>query len=191
MKTETAEPTKTAVELAMEKVQHTDLSVGPLPAADALPFPHALRRTRVTNEDALEITREIFEPLTNRLQEGTTLFAWGDRLLVRRIPEAELSKYGRIFIRETDRDQPNAGVVLNCGPGRITEDGKLIRVGVPEGSVVLFGKYAGTDVPLGAITDDPQLMLHEEEVLGILATKEQAAIIEANAKPPVTAAQVG
>lgn len=186
MKTETPERTKTAVELAMEKVAS--------PAAEdltsPLPFPHAVERKRVSQEEALAITREIFEPGTNALREGTTLIAIGDRLVVRRIPEAQYSKYG-IFIRQTDRDQPNAGVVLSCGQGRITEEGKLVPLRIPVGCVVLFGKYAGTEAPLGAINDEAQLILHEEEVLGIVATEEQAAIIEANAKPPVTAAQVG
>lgn len=185
MKTVTAERTKTAVELAMEKVA---------PSADTLtapvPFPHAIDRRRVSQEEALAITREVFEPGSNALKEGTTFIAIGDRLLVQRIPEAEYSKHG-IFLRETDRDQPNAGVVLNCGQGRVTEEGKLIPLRIPLGCIILFGKYAGTEAPLGAINDEPQLILHEEEVLGIVATKEQAAIIEANAKPPVTAAQVG
>lgn len=185
MKTETAEHTKTAVELAMERVPAVAESL------DApLPFPHAIERRRVSSEEALAITREIFAPLTNALREGAALIAIGDRLVVRRIPEAQYSKYG-IFVRETDRDQPNAGVVLSCGQGRVTEEGKLIPLRIPVGCVVLFGKYAGTEAPLGAINDEPQLILHEEEVLGIVATKEQAALIEANAKPPITATQVG
>jgi chaperonin GroES len=185
---ETAERTKTSVELALEKT--SDLPAAEQPLAKNLAFPHAFERKRVTEEEALAITREIFEPGTNALREGTTFIAIGDRLLVRRVPEAEYSKHG-IFLRETDRDQPNAGVVLSCGQGRITEEGRLIPLRIPVGCVVLFGKYAGSEAPLGAINDEPQLILHEDEVLGIVATKEQAAIIEANAKPPVTAAQVG
>lgn len=183
MKTETTERTKSAVELALERTKS-------LEPGEMVPFPLAVARKRVTEVEALAITREIFEPGTNALREGTTLIAIGDRLVVRRISEAEYSKHG-IFVRQTDRDQPNAGVVINCGQGRITEEGKLVPLRIPVGCVVLFGKYAGTEAPLGAINDEAQLILHEEEVLGIVATAEQAAIIEANAKPPVTAAQVG
>lgn len=153
-------------------------------------MPAVIDRRRITESEALAVMEEVFEPKTNRIKEGTCFIPIGDRICVRRIPEAQFSKYGMIFIRETSRDQPNAGVVLSCGQGRITEDGKLVPLRVPVGAVVLFGKYAGSDVPLGAITDEPQLVLHEEEVIGIVATAEIAAAIEAQSKPPVTAVQV-
>lgn len=172
---------KSSVEMAMEKVPAQPIEVAE---------PPALVRRRISEPEALAVMEEVFEPKTNRLKEGTCLIPIGDRLVVRRIPEAQFSKYGMIFIRETSRDQPNAGVVLSCGQGRITEDGKLVPLRVPVGAVVLFGKYAGSEVPLGAITDGPQLLLHEEEIMGIVANAELAARFEEKAIPPVTAAQV-
>jgi len=55
--------------------------------------------------------------------------------------------------------------VIAAGKGRVTDDGKVRPMEVKAGDQVLFSKYAGTDLKLGA---SDYLMITETDVLGIL-----------------------
>ena len=87
-----------------------------------------------------------------------------DRILVRRTIEDEKTA-GGIIIPETAKEKPQKGEVVATGNGRLTEDGKTIPLEIKAGDQILFGKYAGTELKLGATEF---LMMREEDVLGIL-----------------------
>jgi len=92
----------------------------------------------------------------------------GDRILVKRIKEEDKTK-GGIIIPDTAKEKPQEGEVIAVGPGRKTEEGKLIPLDVKKGDRVLIGKYSGTDVK---IDGTEYIILREEDVLGVLvATK--------------------
>jgi chaperonin GroES len=88
-----------------------------------------------------------------------------DRLLVRRIEEAETAK-GGIIIPDTAKEKPQRGEVLAVGNGKILENGTKIALDVQVGNTILFGKYTGTDIK---IDGEEVLILREDEVLAILA----------------------
>ncbi len=87
-----------------------------------------------------------------------------DRVVVERIEEEEVKK-GGIIIPDTAKEKPQKGKVIAVGPGRKTDDGKVIPVDVKEGDVVIFSKYAGTEIEIG---DKKYLIMREDEILGIL-----------------------
>ena len=87
-----------------------------------------------------------------------------DRLLVRRMKEEEKTA-GGIIIPDTAKEKPQRGEVVATGNGRVTDDGKTRPMEVKAGDKVLFSKYAGTDLKLGA---DEYLIITESDVLGIL-----------------------
>ncbi len=87
-----------------------------------------------------------------------------DRVVVERIEEEEVKK-GGIIIPDTAKERPQKGKVIAVGPGRKTEDGKVIPVDVKEGDVVIFSKYAGTEVE---IEDKKYLVMREDEILGVI-----------------------
>ncbi len=87
-----------------------------------------------------------------------------DRVVVERIEEEEVKK-GGIIIPDTAKEKPQKGKVIAVGPGRKTEDGKVIPVDVKEGDVVIFSKYAGTEVE---IEDKKYLIMREDEILGVV-----------------------
>ncbi len=87
-----------------------------------------------------------------------------DRLLVRRMKEEEKTA-GGIIIPDTAKEKPQRGEVVATGNGRVTDDGKVRPMEVKSGDKVLFSKYAGTDLKLGA---EEYLMINESDVLGIL-----------------------
>ena len=87
-----------------------------------------------------------------------------DRILVRRIEEAETTR-GGIIIPDTAKDKPQEGEVIAVGKGKITEEGKVLPLAVKEGDRVLFGKYAGTEIK---IEGEELVIMREDEVLGTL-----------------------
>jgi len=90
-----------------------------------------------------------------------------DRILVRRIEEKETVR-GGIIIPDTAKEKPQEGEVVAVGPGRRTEDGKLIALDVKKGDRILIGKYSGTDVK---IDGTEYVILREDDVLGVISEK--------------------
>jgi chaperonin GroES len=88
----------------------------------------------------------------------------GDRVIVKRMEEEEQTR-GGIIVPDTAKEKPQRGKVMAVGPGRLAEDGKRVPPEVKKGNMVLFGKYAGTDVSMG---DDEYLILREDDILAII-----------------------
>ena len=87
-----------------------------------------------------------------------------DRILVKRIEEKE-QKRGNIIIPDTAKEKPMEGKVMAVGAGAINKEGKWTPLEVKVGDRILFGKYAGTEIK---IDDEEQVILREDEVLGII-----------------------
>ena len=87
-----------------------------------------------------------------------------DRVIVRRIEEAEKTK-GGIIIPDTAKEKPMEGEVIAAGPGKVMDDGKRAVLDVKKGDRILFGKYSGTEIK---IDDQDYLIMREEEILAIL-----------------------
>ena len=87
-----------------------------------------------------------------------------DRLVIKVIDDTEQTS-GGIFIPDSAKEKPQKGEVIAVGPGKALEDGKKAEMEVKVGDIVLFAKYAGTDVKLN---DEMLKILSEKDVLGIL-----------------------
>ncbi|MBI5049585.1 MAG: co-chaperone GroES [Nitrospirae bacterium] len=87
-----------------------------------------------------------------------------DRILVKYSEEAEKSA-GGIFIPDTAKEKPQKGEIVAVGPGRVTDDGKLQKVEVKVGDIVLFDKYSGSKIEMDNIE---YLIIREDDILGIL-----------------------
>jgi chaperonin GroES len=85
----------------------------------------------------------------------------GDRLIVEVIEEEEITVSG-IVLPDTAKEKPQRGRVLAVGPGPRDEDGEYIKMDVEEGDEIIFSKYGGTEVKVGA---DDVLILRESDVL--------------------------
>ena len=86
----------------------------------------------------------------------------GDRLIVEVLEEEETTVSG-IVLPDTAREKPQRGKILAVGPGpRNDETGEHIPMDVEEGDEIIFSKYGGTEIKLGA---DDVLILRESDVL--------------------------
>jgi chaperonin GroES len=70
-----------------------------------------------------------------------------DRVLVELLEQEEMTKAG-IVLPDTAKEKPSKGVVVAVGPGKYSESGELLPMPVKEGDVVVFAKYAGTELTL-------------------------------------------
>jgi chaperonin GroES len=85
----------------------------------------------------------------------------GDRLIVEVLEEEELTVSG-IVLPDTAKEKPQRGRVLAVGPGPRDEDGEYIKMDLQEGDEIIFSKYGGTEIRIGA---DEVLILREADVL--------------------------
>ena len=87
-----------------------------------------------------------------------------DRILVERLEAEETTKSG-IVLPDTAQEKPTKGQVLAVGPGKYSDKGELIPIPVKEGDVVVFAKYAGTELRLDG---DDYLVMRATDLIGIL-----------------------
>ena len=81
-----------------------------------------------------------------------------DRVLVLPAPAEE--KVGGIIIPDTAKEKPLKGTVVAAGDG--TKDEEMV---LKEGDIVLYGKYAGTEVELDG---EKYLIMRQSDVLAII-----------------------
>ena len=86
-----------------------------------------------------------------------------DRVLVKRV-ESEEKTAGGLFIPDTAKEKPSKGEVIAVGPGKV-ENGNRSEMSVKAGAIVLFNKYAGTEVKLDGVE---HLVMREDDILAIL-----------------------
>ena len=63
------------------------------------------------------------------------------------------------------KDKGKEGKVLSAGPGERNDKGERIPLDVAEGDIILFAKYAGTEIKLDG---KKLLILRESDILGIV-----------------------
>ena len=74
--------------------------------------------------------------------------------------EAETKTASGIFIPDTAKEKPQQGTVVAAGPGKKDE-----AMEVKVGDVVLYGKYAGTEV---TVDEKKYLIVKQSDMLAIL-----------------------
>ncbi len=85
-----------------------------------------------------------------------TLKPLADRVLVKPV-EAEQKTAGGIIIPDSAKEKPLKGEIVAAGPGTKDE-----QMQVAVGDVVLYGKYAGTEIE---IDGDKYLIMRQSDIL--------------------------
>jgi chaperonin GroES len=87
-----------------------------------------------------------------------------DRVVVKLMEQEDKTSSG-IVLPDTAKEKPTKAKVIAAGPGRYDDNGKLIPMPVTEGDIVVFAKYAGTELKLDG---EEYLVLRASDILGIL-----------------------
>lgn len=76
------------------------------------------------------------------------------------LPAPAEEKVGGIIIPDTAKEKPQRGKIVATGKGAKDED-MLLK----EGDIVLYGKYAGTELEFGG---EKYLMMRQSDVLAVV-----------------------
>ena len=87
-----------------------------------------------------------------------------DRILVKRLEEEQVTA-GGIIIPDTAKEKPIQGTVVAVGKGKVGDDGKLRELDVKKGDTILFGKYTGNEVKVGA---EEYLIMREDDIIAVI-----------------------
>ncbi len=88
-----------------------------------------------------------------------------DRIIVERVEE-ETTTAGGIIIPDTvSKEKPQEGKVIAAGKGKVTPEGKVLPLDVKAGDLVLFGKYAGSEIKVDGVE---YLIMREDDILGVV-----------------------
>ena len=98
------------------------------------------------------------------MEKSSKIQPLGDRVLVEPL-EAEDKTSGGIIIPDTAKEKQQRGKVVAIGKGRLSDDGKITPLEVKVNDQVLFGRYSGSEIKIGA-TD--YLIVKEDDILGII-----------------------
>jgi chaperonin GroES len=90
-----------------------------------------------------------------------------DRVVVKPSVAEEKTK-GGIIVPDTAKEKPVWGTVIAVGPGKVSDEGKLIAPEVKVGDSVLYGKYSGTEV---TIDSEELLIMRESDIFAIMPKK--------------------
>ena len=89
----------------------------------------------------------------------------GDRIVIKVIEDTEQTS-GGIFIPDSAKEKPQKGEVIAVGLGKMNDKGEREPMDVKTGDIVLYAKYAGTDIKIDGV---------EYKILSI---KDALAIVE-------------
>lgn len=87
-----------------------------------------------------------------------------DRVVIRVLDASEQMR-GALYIPDTAKERPSQGEVVAVGPGRMSDDGARLDMGVNPGDKVLYAKYSGTDV---TVDGEELLILRESDVHAVI-----------------------
>ncbi len=87
-----------------------------------------------------------------------------DRVLVKPLQQEEVKK-GGIIIPDTAKEKPQEGQIMAAGPGRLSDEGKLLAMSVKVGDKILYGKYSGSEV---SVDGSEYLIMRESDILAVL-----------------------
>ncbi|MGC4047722.1 MAG: co-chaperone GroES [Armatimonas sp.] len=94
----------------------------------------------------------------------STLKPLGDRIVVKSV-EAEEKTAGGIVLPDTAKEKPQTAEVIAVGPGKTLDNGTVAAMEVKVGDKVVYGKYSGTEIKVGA---EEVIILRQDDILGIV-----------------------
>ncbi|MBM3206456.1 MAG: co-chaperone GroES [Candidatus Staskawiczbacteria bacterium] len=88
-----------------------------------------------------------------------------DHILIEPIKEEEKTKFGILLPDTASKEKPEEGIIIAVGPGKKTEDGKIVLMSVAVGQKVLFTKYGPNEIK---IDGKEYLIAREDDILAII-----------------------
>lgn len=97
-----------------------------------------------------------------------TIKPLADRVLVEPIAAEErekTTKLGIVIPDTIEKEKSERGKVIAVGPGKTTDQGKLIPLSVKKGQTIIFSKYGPDEIKVG---EKEYYIIKEDNILAIL-----------------------
>ena len=88
-----------------------------------------------------------------------------DHILIEPLKQEEKTESGILLPDTAEKDRPEQGRVIAVGPGKTGKDGTRVSMDVKEGDVVLFTKYAPTEV---TVDNTEYLIAKADDILAVI-----------------------
>lgn len=88
-----------------------------------------------------------------------------DRIIVKPIKEAEVTKSGIVLPDTIDKERPERGEIIAVGSGKILDNGQKKEMSVKVGDKVMFKKYSPDEIK---IENEEYLVIKEDDILAII-----------------------
>ena len=99
----------------------------------------------------------------------------GDHLIVEALEDEETTASG-IVLPDTAKEKPQRGRVLAVGPGARNDKGDVVPMDVAVGDEIIFSKYGGTEVKLGAGVDEVLILRQSDVLAKVVASAEKSKV---------------
>ena len=93
----------------------------------------------------------------------------GDRIIAKAVAAEEITA-GGIVLPDSAQEKPQEADVVAIGPGMQLASGKKAPMDVKVGDRIIYGKYGGTEVKVGA---QEYVILRQDDVLAIKEGKKK------------------
>lgn len=90
----------------------------------------------------------------------------GDRVILKRLDNAEQKTAGGIVLPDSAREKPQEAEVIAVGPGKLDDNGKRVTPDVKVGDKVIIAKWGGTEVKLEGAE---YVIVNEDDILAKVA----------------------
>ncbi|SDK38210.1 co-chaperone GroES [Sediminibacillus albus] len=88
----------------------------------------------------------------------------GDRVIIELVEQEEKTASG-IVLPDSAKEKPQEGKIVAVGSGRVTDNGEKVAPEVAEGNLIIFSKFAGTEVKYEG---KEYLILRESDILAVI-----------------------
>jgi len=88
-----------------------------------------------------------------------------DNVVLKPLDAEKTTKSGIVLPETADKEKPEKGEVLAVGPGKRSENGQILPMGVKAGDRVLFKKYSPDEIK---IDGKEYLLISESDILAVL-----------------------
>ena len=76
--------------------------------------------------------------------------------------DAEEKTASGIILPDTAQEKPQMGKIVAAGPGKVSDNGTVVKMTLQSGDKVLYGKYSGTEITLDGTE---VLIMRESDIL--------------------------
>ena len=88
-----------------------------------------------------------------------------NNIIIKPAPKEEMTKSGIVLSDSADKERPEKGEVIACGPGKLLDNGQLAPLSVKVGDQVVFKKYSPDEIK---IDGQDYLVLSENDIVAII-----------------------